>query len=168
MNAQNRCNPTCISMSLAAKVPQCMMRVDFGLDTIIQSCAAQICSDDLADDSLRLVSRFCMPWLLGPSCFLSACACSVSVAVCSIPACYVLLVGASVADAAMPAGERVFAAGLVHSCVCPLSLAPSSRVAWRCPPPSAPSGVPRPKPLWGKAWSPICFFLFFCSSSVGD
>jgi hypothetical protein len=26
-------------------------------------------------------------------------------------------------------------------------------------PPSAPSGVPRPKPLWGKAWSPICFFL---------
>jgi hypothetical protein len=27
-------------------------------------------------------------------------------------------------------------------------------------PPSAPSGVPRPKPLWGKAWSPICFFFF--------
>jgi hypothetical protein len=24
---------------------------------------------------------------------------------------------------------------------------------------SAPSGVPRPKPLWGKAWSPICFFF---------
>jgi hypothetical protein len=31
-------------------------------------------------------------------------------------------------------------------------------------PPSAPSGVPRPKPLWGKAWSPICF-LFFCRIS---
>jgi hypothetical protein len=26
-------------------------------------------------------------------------------------------------------------------------------------PPSAPSGVPRPKPLWGKAWAPICFFF---------
>jgi hypothetical protein len=23
----------------------------------------------------------------------------------------------------------------------------------------APSGVPRPKPLWSKAWSPICFFF---------
>jgi hypothetical protein len=28
-------------------------------------------------------------------------------------------------------------------------------------PPSAPSGVPRPKPLWGKAWSPICFLFPF-------
>jgi hypothetical protein len=27
-------------------------------------------------------------------------------------------------------------------------------------PPSAPSGVLRPKPLRGKAWSPSCFFLF--------
>jgi hypothetical protein len=26
-------------------------------------------------------------------------------------------------------------------------------------PPSAPSEVPRPKPLWGKAWFPICFFF---------
>jgi hypothetical protein len=25
--------------------------------------------------------------------------------------------------------------------------------------PSAPSGVPRPKPLWSDAWSPICFFF---------
>jgi hypothetical protein len=24
--------------------------------------------------------------------------------------------------------------------------------------------VPRPKPLWGKAWSPICLFLFYCPS----
>jgi hypothetical protein len=31
-------------------------------------------------------------------------------------------------------------------------------------PPSAPSGVPRPKPFWGKAWSPICFsfLLSYC------
>jgi hypothetical protein len=34
--------------------------------------------------------------------------------------CYVLLVGAFVADAVEPAGERVFAAGL-YSCLRPLS-----------------------------------------------
>jgi hypothetical protein len=78
------------------------------------------------------VRRFFMPWLLDPFCFLSACPRSVSVAVCSVIACYVLLVGASVADAAKPAGEQVFAAGLVHSCLRHLSLPPSSRVARRC------------------------------------
>jgi hypothetical protein len=67
------------------------------------------------------VRRFCMPWLLDPVCFLSACPHSVSVTVCSTLACYVLLIGASVADAAVPVGERVFAAGLVDSC---LSLVP--------------------------------------------
>jgi hypothetical protein len=46
----------------------------------------------------------------------------------------VLLVGALSPDAAVPAGERVFAAGLVHSCLRPLSLPPSSHVARRCPP----------------------------------
>jgi hypothetical protein len=86
------------------------------------------------------VRRFCMPWLLDPFCFLSACPRPVSVAVCSLLACYVLLVGASVADAAVPAGERVFAAGLVHSCLRPLSLPPSSRVARRCPPSFRPFG----------------------------
>jgi hypothetical protein len=73
-----------------------------------------------------------------------------------------ILVGASVTDAAVPAGERVLAAGLVHSCLSPLSMPPSSRVARRCP--SAPSRMPRPKPLWGKAWSPICFFLHVVES----
>jgi hypothetical protein len=71
---------------------------------------------------------------------LSACPRSVSVAVCSVIACYVLLVGAAVADVAMPAGERVFAAALVHSCLRPLSLPPFSRVAWRCPPSFRPLG----------------------------
>jgi hypothetical protein len=80
------------------------------------------------------VCRFCMPWLLDPFCFFSACPRPVSVAVCSILARYALLVGTSVADAAVPAGERVFAAGLVHSCLRSLSLTPSSRVARRCPP----------------------------------
>jgi hypothetical protein len=54
-----------------------------------------------------------MRWLLDPFCFFPACPRSVCVAVCSVLACYVLLVGPSVADAAVPAGERVFAAGLV-------------------------------------------------------
>jgi hypothetical protein len=62
------------------------------------------------------------------------------VAVCSVLACYVFLVGASVADAAVPAGERVFAAGLVHSCLSHLSLPPWSRVARRCPPSFRPFG----------------------------
>jgi hypothetical protein len=57
-----------------------------------------------------------MPWLLDPFCFLSACPRSVSVAVCSVLACCVLLVGAFVAAAAVPAGARVLADGQVHSC----------------------------------------------------
>jgi hypothetical protein len=72
--------------------------------------------------------------VLYPFCFLSACPHSVSVALCSVLASYVLLVGASVADAAEPAGEHVFATGLVRSFLRPLSLQPSSRVARRCPP----------------------------------
>jgi hypothetical protein len=43
-------------------------------------------------------------------------------------------------DAAVPAGERVFAASLVPSCLRPLSLPPSSRVARRCPPSFRPFG----------------------------
>jgi hypothetical protein len=66
------------------------------------------------------VRRFFMPWLLDPFRFLSACPRSVSVPVCSVLACYVLLVGVSVADAAVLSGERVFAAGLVHSSLRPL------------------------------------------------
>jgi hypothetical protein len=86
------------------------------------------------------VRRFCMPWLLDPFCFLSPFPRSVCAAVCSVLACYVFLVGTSVADAAVPAGERVFAAGLVHSCLSPLSLPPWSRVARRCPPSFRPFG----------------------------
>jgi hypothetical protein len=86
------------------------------------------------------VCRFCMPWLLGPSCFLPACSRSLCAAVFSVLACYLLLVGASVADAAVPAGERVLPAGLVHSCLSPLSLPLSSRVAERCPPSFQPFG----------------------------
>jgi hypothetical protein len=61
-------------------------------------------------------------------------------AVCSVLACYVFLVAASVAETAVPAGERAFAAGRVHSSFRPLSLPSSSRVAGRCPPSLRPSG----------------------------
>jgi hypothetical protein len=81
-----------------------------------------------------------MPWLLDPFCFLSACPPSIRVAVCSVIASYVLLVGASVADAAVPVGDPPFAADLVPCCLQPLSLPPSSRVAGRCPSLFRPSG----------------------------
>jgi hypothetical protein len=113
------------------------------------------------------VRRFCMPWLLDPFCFLFACPRSGCAAECSVLACYVLLVGASVADAAVPAGERVLAAGLVHLVACALSRCrPRLVLPGVAPPPSAPSEAPRPKPSWGKAWSPIRFFLFFLDSAL--
>jgi hypothetical protein len=80
-------------------------------------------------------------------------------AVCSVIAAFVLLVGASVADDAVPAGL----------CVCVrfgarASLSVCSRAAtcvsccWALPPSVPPPlGVLRPKPRWGRAWSPIWF-----------
>jgi hypothetical protein len=62
-------------------------------------------------------------------------------AVYSVLACDVLLVGASVADAAVPAADRVFSSTLVRSRSRPLSLPLSSRVAGRC--------TPLLLPLWG-------------------
>jgi hypothetical protein len=77
--------------------------------------------------------------------------------VCWILACFVFLVGAPVTDEVVSAGERLFAAGLVHSCLSPLSLPPSSCVA---PPPSALTGVLTPKLLWGEAWFLICSYFY--------
>jgi hypothetical protein len=89
--------------------------------------------------SLRMSAAFaCRGFLTLAS--LSPCPRSICAAVCSVLACYVLLVGASVADATVPAGERMFAAGLVHSCLSPLSLPPSSRGAKRVTPPFRPFG----------------------------
>jgi hypothetical protein len=59
---------------------------------------------------------------------------SVCATACSVIACYALWVGASVAAAAVPAGDSLFAAGLVRCCLRPLKLPPSSSVAGRCPP----------------------------------
>jgi hypothetical protein len=60
-----------------------------------------------------------------------------------------------VADDAVPVGQREFASGLLHRSLRPLALPPASRVAGCCAPRSAPLGVLRPKPLRGRAWSPI-------------
>jgi hypothetical protein len=117
--------------SCKASPPECPDPTDLWLDLLDllsgDSVAAAHVRLDLHVDSFDPadVHRFCMPWRLDPFCFLSACPRPVSVTVCSILACYVLLVGASVADAAVPAGERMFAAGLVHNCLPPLSLPPS-------------------------------------------
>jgi hypothetical protein len=77
----------------------------------------------------------CVPWRLDPFLFLQGCPRSLCAAVSSALAAYVLLVGASVADDAVPAGARVFASGLVRRSLCPLALPPAARVAGRLPPP---------------------------------
>jgi hypothetical protein len=105
------------------------------------------------------VCSFCMPWLPDPFCCLPACPHAGCAAVCSVLACYVLLIGASVAAAAAPAGARAFADGQC-TVACAFSRCRSRPVLpGVAPPPSAPSGVPSPKPSSGKAWSPISFFF---------
>jgi hypothetical protein len=61
-------------------------------------------------------------------------------AVCSVIAAFVLLVGASVADDAVPTGSCVFAPGLVRRSLSGLALQSVSRVAGRCPLPFRPAG----------------------------
>jgi hypothetical protein len=56
--------------------------------------------DSFDADSAR---SLCMPWLLDPFSFLQGCSRSRRDAVCSVIATFVLLVGASVADDAVPA-----------------------------------------------------------------
>jgi hypothetical protein len=70
-----------------------------------------------------------------------------------------LLVGASVADPAVPAGERVLAAGLVHSCLRPLSLPPWSRVARLCPPSFRPFGGAEAEAPLGQGVVPDLLFF---------
>jgi hypothetical protein len=119
-----------------------------------------------------VVRSRCMPWLLDPFPFLRGCSLSRRDAVCSAFAAFVFLVGASVADNAVPVGSCVLASGLVCRSLSALALPPVFRVAGCCPLPSrsAPLGGLRPKPHWGKVWSPISFFLgrflrlCFCSS----
>jgi hypothetical protein len=79
------------------------------------------------------VCAHCMPWLLDPFSFLQGCSRSRRDAVCSVVAAFVLLVGASVADDAVPAGSCVFASGLVRRSLSALALPSVSRVAGRCP-----------------------------------
>jgi hypothetical protein len=106
------------------------------------------------------VFAHCMPWLLDPFSFLQGCFRSRRDAVCSVIVAFVLLVGAPVADDAVPAGSCVFASGLVRRSLsaprCRLRLVLLGVAPFR----SAPLGVLRPKPRWVRAWSPTC--VFFC------
>jgi hypothetical protein len=73
-----------------------------------------------------------MPWLLDPFSFLQGYPRYWRDAACSGIAAYVFLLGASVADDAVPAGLRVFASGLVCDSLSALALPPASSVAVRC------------------------------------
>jgi hypothetical protein len=99
--------------------------------------------DSCDADSVR---THCMPWLLDPFSCLQGCSRSRRDAVCSVIAAFVLMVDASVADDAVPAGLCVFASGLVRRSLSALALPPASHVPGRC---SAPVGVLRPKPVLG-------------------
>jgi hypothetical protein len=99
------------------------------------------------------VRTHCVRWLLDPFLFLQGCPGSLGAALCSVLAAYVLLVGVSVADDAVPAGARVFAFGLVHCSLCPLALPPASRVAGRCPPPCRLAGGAETETPAGEALS---------------
>jgi hypothetical protein len=81
-----------------------------------------------------------MPWLLDPFSFLQGYSCSRRDTVCSVIAVFVLLVGASVGDDAVPAGSCVFASGFVCRSLSALALLPVSRVAGRCTLPFRPAG----------------------------
>jgi hypothetical protein len=104
--------------------------------------------DSFDADSVR---AHCMLWLLDPFSFLQGCSRSRRDAVCSVIASFVLLVGASVADDAVPAGLCVLLRG---SCValyllsrCRLCLVLLGVVPFR----SAPLRVLRPMPRRGRA-----------------
>jgi hypothetical protein len=105
--------------------------------------------------SAAAVDRFCLPWLLDPFCFLPACLLSVTASVCSVIAACVPLFAASIADDAVPVGDRVFAADLVHCCsfwfISRCLLRPVL-LALAPPTPCTPlGGGLRPKALWSEA-----------------
>jgi hypothetical protein len=78
--------------------------------------------DFLGADS---VLAHCVPCLLDDFSFLQGCPRSCCDAVCIVLAAFVLLVGASVVDAAVPVASPVFASGLVRRSVSALALPPA-------------------------------------------
>jgi hypothetical protein len=118
------------------------------------------CSDDLSASSrerVRLalhgdsfdanaVRARCMPWLLDPFSFLQGCSRCRRDAMCSVLAAFVSLVGASVADDAVPVGSCVFASGLVRRSLHALALSPASlRLLSVAPPPFRPARGAEPE-----------------------
>jgi hypothetical protein len=112
-----------------------------------------------------VVRRFCMPWLLDPFCFLSACP-AICFCCCVLDSCLLCpCIGGFVAYAAVLAVERVFAPGLVHRCLGPLSLRPSSRVPRRCHPSFHPFGVAEAEaPL--RQGVVLALLVFLCPQSI--
>jgi hypothetical protein len=112
--------------------------------------------DTFYADSVRAHS---MPWLLDPFSVLQGCSRSQRDAVCSVIAAFVLLVGASVsttlclkARACLLPGSCVSLCLLSRCCLCLVLLGVALFQ-------SAPLGVLRPKPRWGRAWCPVWFFF---------
>lgn len=94
---------------------------------------------DVDPSSPDAVRACCVPLLLDPHVFLQDCAGPVCAQAYSVIAAYILLVGASLADEAVPVGECVFAAALVRHPLSYLALPPWSRILRSCPPPFRPS-----------------------------
>jgi hypothetical protein len=85
------------------------------------------------------VRAHCAAWLLDPFSFLQGCPCSQHDAVCSVLAAFVLLVGTSVADAAVPVGALVFTSELARRSLSALALLHASCVAELFPLPFCPA-----------------------------
>jgi hypothetical protein len=113
-----------------------------------------------ADD----VRSRCVPWLLTlplPDELLRFC-----VRCCVLGSCRLcFFFGASVADDAVPEGERAFAAALVYGCLRSVCCHTGPVLLGVVPLRSASLRVLRLKPLRKRAWSPMIFLLWLFSSS---
>jgi hypothetical protein len=111
--------------------------------------------DSFDADSVRMQH---MPWLLDPFFFLQDCSLPRRDAVSTVIAAFVVLVGPSVPDDALPAGSCVLASGLAcHSflrdtLLPALALPPFLLLLGVTSLRSIPLGVLRPKPRRGKVW----------------
>jgi hypothetical protein len=94
--------------------------------------------------------------------FVQGCPRSRCDAVCSVLAAFVLLVGASVADAAVSVGSCVFGSGLVRRFLSAFALPPASRVAGRCPLPSRPAWIAEAEGPLGVGRGPRFGCSFLC------
>jgi hypothetical protein len=90
-----------------------------------------------------------MPWLLTHFSFLQGCPRSRRDAPCFVIAAFVILVGASVAQAPLHAGWRLFAFDLLRRFLAAFALPAASCVAGRCPLPFRPTQGAQAESLLG-------------------